>query len=52
MLAATTSQQREWEVGGGPEKGQNVYYLSLYIRRMVYLFCLFLFVTLLSPPKP
>jgi hypothetical protein len=48
MLVATTSQQREWEVGG-PEKGQKLYYLSLYIRRIVYLFCLFLFVTLISP---
>jgi hypothetical protein len=31
MLVATTSQQREWEVGG-PEKGQKVILsLSLYI---------------------
>jgi hypothetical protein len=55
MLVATTSQQ--WGVGGGvgPEKKGKKYIISLsiyiYKEEWFILFCLFLFVTFISPPS-
>jgi len=45
----------EWEVGWGLKKGQKVYNISLsiyiYKEEWFILFCLFLFVTFISPPS-